>query len=85
MPLSDLAEWILEDNLNVRRHLQIHKDYMAGQGEKACKLWRYQYLMARGIRRKSDILLTFPVLFKYPCRITKCENVILGGVHNLAL
>jgi hypothetical protein len=24
MPLSDLAEWILEDNLNVRLHLQIH-------------------------------------------------------------
>ncbi len=25
MPPEDLAEWILEDNLNVRLHLQIHK------------------------------------------------------------
>jgi len=25
MPSEDLAEWILEDNLNVRLHLQIHK------------------------------------------------------------
>jgi hypothetical protein len=25
MPLSDLAEWILEDNLNIRLHLQIQK------------------------------------------------------------